>query len=258
MSVVFSAVLLLVLSAPSQAQEAFKHLSASVSDSLVSGVNKEHKNIYNDFSLSGSYAWNKEVISSLAFGFVKAFTQERKTFLKDLVMNLGHGNLYTHAPSDIILSGYGRLFVPLSKTSRNESQILAIKTGLGLSKNIQSLLLGYEISGSYFIHRYTTAKNGVSNKHYGMTNTLTAGYQFTEQLALNTFWSLLNFATYYETPKATYSFIQEIDYAISHQWHVSAGLSTGGRQYKNNAEELNLSLFDVEGTEVFGGIHILF
>lgn len=250
--------LCLVLTSELRAEGRLKNLSAEIENSLVSGVNKEHKNIYDDLMISGIYFWNKDVTSSLSFGLVKSFTQKAKTLAKDIVLNLSHRNLYLHAPSDIRLRGYGRLFFPLSRESQKQSQFLVMKSGLGISKNIAALLLGYELSGSYFFHRYTTAKNGTSNKHYGMTNTLTAGYQFSKPLLLNTVWSLLNFATYAGSSKAMYSFVQELSYSFSPITTLSAGLSTGGRQYMNNGEELNLSLFDVKGTELFLRGNILF
>jgi len=254
--VVWTLGILLLAGTDSQAQEILSNVSGSVSNALVSGVNAEHQNIYDDLTASLGYNWTEDISTSLGLGLVKSFTQEAKTLMKDMIIGIAHRNLYTHADTDIRLRGFSRLFLPTSTESRNRSQVLALKTGLGLSKDIDSFMLGYELAGSYFANRFRTAKNGSSNKHYGMTNTVTVGYQFSAPLSFNTVWSLLNFKTYNETPKTTFSFIQELSYSVSPRMNLTGGLSTGGRQYRNNGEELNLSLFDVEGTEIFLGVDL--
>jgi hypothetical protein len=245
---------------PVKAQDETGMLSASISNSLVTGINRNHKNVYNDFSVTGIYKWGiyewiENIRSTLDLGFVKSFTQERKAFLKDAVLGTSISDIYTHPETEITLNGYGKLFLPLSKESQKRSQIFALTTGLGLSKDLSQFHFGYDLSGTYFANRFRTAKNGTSNKHYGMTNTLLVGFAFTDALALNTAWSLLNFATYNKSPKATYSFVQSLDYQATDALGLSLGHSAGGRQYKNNGQELNIELFDVEGSELFFGLN---
>lgn len=235
-------------------------LSASISNSLVTGINRNHKNVYNDFSVIGIYEWGisewvENIRSALDLGFVKSFTQEQKAFLKDAVVGTSVSDIYTHPETEITLNSYGKLFLPLSQESRKRSQIFALTTGLGLSKDLSQFHFGYDLSGTYFANRFRTAKNGTSNKHYGMTNTLLVGFAFTDILALNTAWSLLNFATYNQSPKATYSFVQSLDYQATDALGLSLGHSAGGRQYKNNGQESNIELFDVEGSEIFLGLN---
>lgn len=240
---------------PVKAQDESGMLSASISNSLVTGINRNHKNVYNDFSVIGIYEWVENIRSTLDLGFVKSFTQERKAFLKDAVVGTSVSDIYTHSETEITLNGYGKLFLPFSKESRKRSQIFALTTGLGLSKDLSQFHFGYDLSGTYFANRFRTAKNGTSNKHYGMTNTFLVGFAFTDILALNTAWSLLNFATYNKSPKATYSFVQSLDYQATDALGLSLGHSAGGRQYKNNGQELNIELFDVEGSELFLGLN---
>lgn len=230
-----------------------KNLSGSLATTLASNFSQRHRTIYDDVTLSGRYAWTDSIQSIIQLGIVKAFTQDAKLLLKDIILDTSHNQLYVHPQTDIKIRAYGRLFLPTSKESQNKSQMSVLKLGSGLSRDIEEWNFGYELSGSYFFNQYATAKNGSANKHYGMTNTATIGYQFTQEFLVTTIWSLLNFATYQRTPRASFSFVQEINYKVVPQANVSLGLSTGGRQYKNNGKELNLSLFDDKGSEVFIG-----
>lgn len=229
-------------------------IGASLSNTLTSNFSQKHRNVYNDLTATGSYFWTDVLQTSLSLGIVKSFTQDMKLLLKDVMIETAHNELYVHPQTDIALRGYGRVFFPTSKDSLNRSQVAVVKIGSGLSKNIHRWNLGYDLSGSYFFNQYATAKNGSSNRHYGITNIAVIGYQFTKEFSVNTSWSLLNFATHAKTPRTTYSFVQEAAYQIIPEAQVSLGLSTGGRQYKNNGKELNLSLFDEEGSEIFLGV----
>src|SRR3989338_432498 len=228
------------------------------SNTLASGVNKNHAHVYTDLAFKGGYHWAEDLKSSLSLGIVKEFTGEAKLLFKDMVLETYRSNLYIHPQTEIAAHGFMRIFLPTSKSSQDKSEIMAFKTGTALSKNYLKWNFGYELSGSYFLHRFITAKDEASNLNYGITNTLTLGYALSEILYLNTALSLLNFATYNTTPKATYSFIQEIDYILLLKVEASFGLSTGGRQYRNNGKELNLALFDAEGSELFLGVNYVF
>lgn len=239
-----------------QAQDLFEDIpiAGSLSTSTTSNFSQRHRKVYTDLDASGSYLWTDEIQTSLSLGLVKSFTQKMELLFKDLVLETAHNKLYVHPKTDITLRGYGKLFFPTSRESINRSQITVVKLGTGLSKNIDKFNLGYDLSGSYFLNRFATAKNGSSNQHYGIANTAIIGYQFTKEFSVNTTWSLLNFATYANTPRASYSFVQEASYQITPEASVSLGLSTGGRQYKKNGKELNLSIFDEKSSEIFLGV----
>lgn len=230
-------------------------LRGAISNSLVTGVNRDHKNVYDDFTVTGIYAWAEHIRSTLDIGFVKSFTQEREAFFKDVGIGTSASDIYTHPYTGISVGSHGKLFLPFSKESRNRSQLFALNAGAGLSKAFSQLNFGYDLSGTFFANRFRTARNGTSNKHYGITNTLLIGFGVTDLLALNTAWSLLNFATYNKSPKVIYSFIQSLDYQATDALALSLGHSVGGRQYKNNGQELNIDLFDVEGSELFLGLN---
>lgn len=226
----------------------------SLSNTLSSTINTVHQTVYNDFSGTLRYMLTEQMTVLSNIGFVKTFTQDQKLLLKDLFLELNHNDLYIHSQTDIHLRGYVRTFLPTSQKSKNQSQINATKLGFGLSKNIEKLNFGYELSGSTFLHEYQTALNQTSNTAYGMTNTFLAGYALLKNLNLQTAWTLMNFKTYGSSPKSTYSFVQELSYAPLEKMNLAFGFSTGGRQYKNNGKELNLSVFDLDATEVFLGV----
>lgn len=267
--VVLVSLFVLIAAIPLMADEVFeatsshrnisKSVSMSISNKVRADVNRTHKRVYDGLNLSGTYEWATDIESTLSLGWVKFFTQEKKVIPQDIQIGIRHSKLYIDEPMGISLYGMGDLFFPLSREERvNRSRLLTINPGFGLSKSILAFSMGYEFSGAYFIHRYRTAKNGSSNAHYGMTNSLLAGYNFTDHVKLQTLWSLVNLATYGKTPEITYSFGQTLSYKVLPSFKVSAGLTTGGKAFKNNGEELNLSLFNVKGTEAILGTEITF
>lgn len=231
-----------------------RHFGVDLSTSGHVGLSKEHPNSYSILEVTGKYFLRPTSSLFLTLSGGKAFTGQEEFFFDDIVLGIQESAIHSFALPDptIKLRGSFSASLPTSKESRRLGQITALVGSVGAGTLWHNFILGYDIIPAVYLNQFTTAKSGKQNKRFGFGNTLTLGYQFTDDLDFTTTWNLTFLSTYNQkVPKGTYNFTQSLGYQMTPELSLRGGASTKGNQLKHGGTKSNVELYSIDGTELF-------
>jgi long-subunit fatty acid transport protein len=201
-----------------------------------------------DFSLSGSYKFNKKHSLQAIQGFSKNYIIDRTQQewpINDTLMYY----YYTPEmrPFDIGLKWRGSATLPISETSQRTNVLSVLGLALIFDHSFfeNKLTLKLNPSARYQINRYTTTVSGRPLKKWTAGMSLTALYQLTDQLSLssvvagNNVWvERTQFTQGEQSQDSSYSFSLGASYDITSQLSTSLA-------YSQNANAMNEGRYEI-------------
>lgn len=160
------------------------------------------------------------------------------------------------------LPSSARLILPASEELKDRQ---GLKVGVAIDVtpklNAEALgLIGWSLSARTRItknfHDFETATNGQSNIEYAISERVDVGYDITEKWSLGTTIIYAISQTYKQNKQESFSWSQEIAFAVNTAATIGVGHSNEGGLLKPNGDS-NVSLFDENSSIVYAYLKIV-
>jgi hypothetical protein len=233
------------------------NLSSFLTTNLFEFQNRDDKAFANISSLSTIYNLQNGYRISSSISFIKDFTSERKTLLRDSSIRVIHsfGEIFER----VTLAGTGSIRLPLSKASHTTAGLITGFTAtptfiIKVSDLVPGLGLFYTPSLTYNVHEYKVASTGASNSQYVANNNLTLGYSFLEKFYLQISNSYGRSWSYAGNTNDSFGFDQSVLWSAGSGFTLLAGHNIGGSALAVNGQDSNLQLFGSRESTFYGGV----
>lgn len=245
-------------------EELKKIVNISIDSSITTNLERfdaDEKLLQSDHSLTTSLSYLKNINTSLTLSGSKGLNGERKFTLNDAFVNIS-SNLGTITNSSINVTGLGRIYLPISDNSKENTKL---QTRLALSSSFSTPLkgLGYENiqlsytpSANIFFHQYETSMYGSSNTKYLLSNTLSGNYSINEKLALSLSLSYSRKWTYQSNLSDGYSTAQTLIYNLNNKLTLYGGHTLGGSPLHPNGQDIDIKIFNNRSSLIFSGLNV--
>lgn len=235
-------------------------LSASIGSDLNKVSTAEHS-FDSDFSIDPSIVLSDGTVLIANLSFSKSLEGERKEYFNDVYAGATK-TFYQNGPYS--LSYLGLAFIPLSKTSQEDSYLngglmLAPTLNINFAKfGLDGFRASFRPSLRVNSHRFKTSKSGESNSQFVTSALVSFYYHFTDKLYISARNSYVKSFTYRGNTKDQYQFSQAISYRAFKNTRVELGHANGGNPLAPNGTETDIKLFDARSSQVYAALSYTF
>jgi hypothetical protein len=233
------------------------NLSSFLTTNLFEFQSRDDKAFANISTFSAIYNLQNGYRLASSISFIKDFTGERKTLLRDSSVRVIHnfGDIFER----VSLAGTGSIRLPLSKASHTTAGLITGFTAtptfiIKVSDFVPGLGLFYTPSLTYNVHEYKIASTGESNTQFITNNNITLGYSFLEKFYLQISNSYGRTWSYAGNTNDSFSFDQSVLWSAGSGFTLLAGHNIGGSALAVNGQDSNLQLFNSRESTFYGGL----
>ncbi|MBI3535311.1 MAG: hypothetical protein HY072_07485, partial [Deltaproteobacteria bacterium] len=201
-------------------------------------------------------AWNvlKNLKTLFIFNIQKELVADRETKILKSDLGITYGPV--HLNPHLSLTPKLGFILPLDYKKRvYESLILGLRSGIKLDANFTRIQPAYEISGTRFLHRYSTALNTKTNLKYQLSQKIsfdiTPELTPLQPLVLSSALSLVSAWTYFGTLLNRFEWNQEASYELNSHLALLLGISNSGDLLKANGYESNIAFWNENQTTYY-------
>lgn len=148
---------------------------------------------------------------------------------------------------------------PVNEKSRDRDKFQGgVRIGTGIQQAWGFFFIKYLFSATRNFHEFTVNREGSPNLQYSLSNRLDLEFAITESLKLSLVGALRTGFTYRNFQRSNYLAETRIDYSITENAGIFAGISTDAPVMKANGRESNLQYFDEDRGQVQAGMNLTF
>lgn len=148
---------------------------------------------------------------------------------------------------------------PVNQVSKDRDKFQGgVRIGTGAQQAWGFFFVKYLFSATRNFHEFTVNREGSPNLQYSLSNRLDLEFAITESLKLSLVGALRTGFTYRNFQRSNYLVETRIDYSVTENAGIFAGVSTDAPVMKANGRESNIQYFDEDRGQVQAGMNLTF